>query len=195
MGLDISLTAVPIEMDIIFEKAKQKSNTEYPDILCSLPNAFRTDFCDFGHPDWIEFRKDANELLQYYPNKKFKSKYYFNPNRAYDVIDYLIAAFLNNTDYRFLNDGIEFNVATSSQGFALKYWNQEMLHQKADLLEKITYNDLMQHYDFKKMKQYGVYKITQIHHQKEAIETTFADLKYFLNEAKKINGYVIITKI
>lgn len=194
MGLDLSMTAVPIEMKNIFSKAIEKSESEYPGIIFFLPRAFKSDFCDFGHPDWIEFKEDAHSLLEYYPNKKFEKKYYFDSNRAYDVLDYLIARHLNNSNYAFFEDGIELKESIGSQGHTLKYWDQEILKKKTKLIEKIEFNDLIKHYNLKKMEELGVYKIIQIDYHKESIETIFKSLKLFLNEAIAINGYVIITK-
>lgn len=194
MGLDLSMTALPIEVKKIFSKAIEKRETEYPSILFSLPRAFQTDFCDFGHPDWIEFKKDAQSLLKYYPNQKFENKYYFDSRRTYDVLDYLIGRQLNDNNYTFFNDGLGFKASIGVQGRTLKYWDQKILRTKAELIQKIEYRDLMKHYDFEKIKELGIYKIIQINDHKESIEAVFVDLKLFLKQATAINGYVIITK-
>jgi hypothetical protein len=194
MGLDLSMTAVPIEMKNIFSKAIKKNESEYPSIIFSLPSVFKADFCDFRHPDWMEFKKDAQTLLEYYPNNRFDNKYYFNSNRSYDALDYLIPRYINNANYSFFNDGIEFKHSVGGQGQTLKYWNKEILIEKAKLIKKIKSSDLMKHYDFKKMEEHGVYKITQINSHKENIAEVFTNLKLFLSEAMKINGYVLIMK-
>lgn len=194
MGLDLSMTVVPIEMKNIFSKAIEKSESEYPSIIFSLPSVFKADFYDFGHPDWMEFKKDARTLLEYYPNKKFDDKYYFDSNRNYDALDYLISRYINNHNYSFFNDGIEFKQSIGGQGQTLKYWSKEILIEKAKLIEKIESSDLMKHYDFEKMEKLGVYKITQIDYKKENIKEVFNNLKFFLNEAIKLNGYVLIIK-
>ncbi|MFD2564788.1 DUF1877 family protein [Aquimarina rubra] len=194
MGLDLSMTAVPIEMKNIFSKAIEKSESEYPSIIFSLPSAFKADFYDFGHPDWIEFKKDARTLLQYYPNNKFDYKYYFDSNRSYDALDYLISRYITDYNYSFFNEGIEFKQSVGGQGQTLKYWSKEILIEKAKLIEKIEFSDLMKHYDFEQMEELGVYKITQIDYNKGNIKEVFINLKFFLNEAIKVSGYVLIIK-
>ncbi|MBC6994940.1 DUF1877 family protein [Neolewinella lacunae] len=194
MGLDLSMTAVPIEMKNIFSKVIEKRESEYPSIIFSLPRAFKTDFCDFGHPDWIEFKKDAQMLLEYYPNKQFDNKYYFDSNRTYDALDYLISKKINDYNYTFFGDGIEFKESLGVQGRTLKYWDIKILRRKSKLVEKIESGDLMKHYDFEKMEKLGVYKISQINCHKENVEEVFINLKSFLSEAIQLNGYVLIIK-
>ena len=72
MGVDLSLLAVPKEGKLLTEKSRSKFCTEYKDLLFFLHGAYKKDFVDFGHPDWIEFRQDAQELQNHYPNQRFE---------------------------------------------------------------------------------------------------------------------------
>jgi len=194
MGLDLSLTAVPIQAKSILQKAIEKKDSEYPDILFHFPRVFQSDFEDFGHPDRIEFKKDAASLLKYYPFKKFEKIYYLETNRKYGVLDYLIAQHRNNTESTFFYDGIDFEISKGGQGHILKYWDQRIIGAKKALIDKIQYEDLIKHYDYKKMDLQGVYKISQINEQKDSIKTIFQKLKSFLINAKLLNGFVIVSK-
>ncbi|MEP0265466.1 DUF1877 family protein [Dokdonia sp.] len=192
MAIDLSLTAVPIQVKNILSKSVEKKDSEYADALFTLPSAFQSDFIDFGHPDWIAFRKDAISLVKYYPKKKFEDKYHFDTNRIYGALNYLIAQYENKKESSFFNDGIPVDELRSGQGFLLKYWDREMIKKKKELIESIKYEDLIRHYDFEKMYMDGVYKVTQI--DKDSIKTIFQGLKDFIINAAILNGFVIVSK-
>lgn len=192
MAIDLSFTAVPIQVKNILSKSVEKKGSEYADALFNLPSAFQSDYIDFGPPDWIAFKKDATSLLEHYPKKKFEEKYHFDTNRTYGVLDYLIAQHENNVASSFLYDGIHINGIVSGQGFLLKYWDRELIKKKKALIENIKYEDLIRHYDFEKMSMNGIYKITQI--DKDSIEIVFQGLKDFIINAAILNGFVIVSK-
>ena len=194
MAIDLSLVAVPKEMDAIFEKALQNSDSEYPDIIFSLTRAFETDFNDFGHPDWIAFKSDAQHLLQYYPNQEFGQNYFFDSQRSYGVLEYLFSKYMNSSKAAFFDGGFEFKVSKGGQGHSLKYWDIALLKQKIKQLQDLDYNTLIELYDFDEMSALGVYKIDQIHEQRPLLSAVFNDLKQFLRQALTLNGYVLIMR-
>ncbi|WP_299682089.1 DUF1877 family protein [uncultured Dokdonia sp.] len=193
MAIDISLIAVPIQITAIFQKINDRQDSEYGDALFSLPNAFESDFNDFGHPDWIDSKQDLQQLLQYYPTQTFESKYYVDLKRVFGVLEYLIAHYKNDESISFFNDGLPISDLRSGQGFLLKYWNQEILKNKRILIENIQYDDLIKQYNYKKMEASGVYKISQIHAHKNSIKFLFLELKEFMKHAEALGGFVIIS--
>lgn len=194
MAIDLSLTALPIQVKDILKKSKERKHTEYPDVWFSFPRVFQSNFTDYDHPDWIEFKKDAQDLLEYYPNNKFEEKYHFDTNRHYDVIDYLIKQYKSNTKSSFFYDGFNVKESKSTQGFSLQYWNSKIVKKKRVCIESIDYKDIIKYYDFEKMYQNGVYKIDQIDRHKDSIKTVFDDLRNFLVNADALNGIVLVTK-
>lgn len=195
MAIDVSLIAVPIQITDIFKKITDRQDSEYGDALFMLPNAFRSDFNDFNHLDWINSKKDLQRLLEKYPNKIFESKYYMDTKRIFGVLDYLIAKYENDENLSFFNDGLPVSDLKSGQGFLLKYWNHDTIKNKRILIENIQYDDLIKQYDYEKMEACGVYKINQIHEHKNSIKALFLELKEFMSHAEALKGFVMISRI
>lgn len=197
MGLDITLLAVPKEVEAILKKAEGKVDSEYSDVIFHLPRAFQENLQDFGHPDWIEFKVDAQNLAKQYPKGRFHTKFYIDTYKTYGVLDYLITK-AKSIDFHhsnsFFYDGIEFENCKSSVGFSLMYWDLKILEKKKKVLDEVSFKDLLAYYDFKKMTDTGVYKIEQLHNKIEALRNVFMKLKFFLREASKLKGYVLILK-
>jgi hypothetical protein len=199
MAIDLSLLAIPKEGQVILKKAKNKIDSEYSDIIFLLPEAFKKDFKDFNHPDWIEFKSDAQNLAKKYPNKIFLKKFHLETNRLYEVFDYLFAKIKDSKkDFRemtpFFYDGVEFDSCISGQGQILKYWDTKTLKKKKELIESINFDNFYKNYDFETMTKEGVYKIKQINSHKKSIELLFNELKDFIKNAIKLDGLVLILK-
>lgn len=199
MGLDVYLLAVPKEVESILKKVEQKQASEYCDAVFSLPRAFENDFVDFGHPDWIAFKKDAQDLVQYYPKNKFDSKFYMDTNRTYGIFDYLLAKRENSVRHfkdatPFFYDGIKHNTCESGQGFKLIYWDLEILQKKKELFDAISFEELYELYDFKNMVAECVYKIEQLNQATEELQDMFNKIKTFLENAIELQGYVLVFK-
>jgi len=197
MGLDLALLAVPKEVENILKKTERKLNSEYLNLIFHLPKAFEEDFKDFGHSDWIEFKKDAKNLMKFYPEGMFNSKFYIDTNRTYEVLDYLITqrenVDFNHSNY-FFYDGIDFSHSKSGQGFSLKYWDLDFLQKKKRILDSISFEELYMFYDYRKMVDEGVYKIEQLNENTEEIRNLLLEVKTFLKNALKLKGYVFILK-
>lgn len=199
MAIDLCLLAVPKEIEHILQKAEQKRDSEYGDVIFSLPSAFESNFIDFGHPDWIEFKKDAQDLLKYYPEGKFLSKFYFDTNRTYQVFDYLVAKRENSIknfkdSSPFFYDGIKHPTCQSGQGFSLLYWDLDTLYRKKAVFDSISFESLYKLYDYENMVNEGVYKIEQIHEKVSELQKMFIETKLFLESAFILNGYVLVMK-
>ncbi|GAA4106673.1 hypothetical protein GCM10022393_01200 [Aquimarina addita] len=200
MGLDLSLTAIPKEGTTILEKAKRRQNSEYSTIIFSLHRAFDTNFNDFGHSEWIEFKKDAQNLAKHYPNKKFENKYYLDTNRTYEVFDYLIAKKLHpNRNFKetppFFYDGILCDFSQSGQGHYLMLWDYKIIQKKNDILNRFDFEQYYEMYNLQNMLDEGVYKIHQIAANTQELKSIFNQIKKFLKNALELEGYVIVFKI
>ncbi|WP_430410759.1 DUF1877 family protein [Kordia sp.] len=199
MAIDLCLLAVPKEVEYILKKATKNRDSEYCDAVFSLPHAFENDCTDFGHSDWIEFHKDAQDLVKYYPESTFHSKFYLDTNRTYKIFDYLLAKNENATkNFRdvtpFFYDGIKHDVCESGQGFPLVYWTINMLRNKKKVLDSVSFEDLYKLYDYKNMVDEGVYKIEQLHEKTDELLKIFNETKMFLENALAVNGSVLVIK-
>lgn len=197
MGLDMSLLAIPKEGITLIKKLERKQASEYSSIIFSIASAFRSDFIDFGHSDWMDFKKDADHLSLYYPKKYYEKKYEINTNRTYEVFDYLFAKrkepqghFRDTTP--FFYDGITCDYCLSSEGSKLKYWDYKILKEKSDVLNTADFESLYRFYDYDNMTEEAVYKISQIHQNKEDLENMFNELKLFLEHALELKGFVFV---
>lgn len=199
MAIDLCLLAVPKEVEHILKKATENGDSEYCDAVFSLSDALKNNFTDFGHPDWIELKKDAQDLLKYYPNNTFDSKFYLDTHRTYEVFNYLIAKRENSIKHfkdssPFFYDGIQHTTCTSGQGFSLVYWDLNLLRKKKALFDTISFERLFKSYDYEHMVTEGVYKIEQIHEKVDELENMFIKIKQFLENALALNGYVLVMK-
>ncbi|MGH1384486.1 hypothetical protein [Kordia sp.] len=199
MAIDLCLLAVPKEVEYILKKAAQNRDSEYCDAVFSLSNALKNNFTDFGHPDWIEFKNDAQDVLKYYPESTFDAKFYLDTNRTFQVFDYLFAKRENSVRHfkdatPFFYDGIKHATCQSGQGFDLLYWDVAILHKKKDLFDSVSFENLYKLYDYENMLDEGVYKIQQLHGKTEELRNLFAEIKLFLENALTLNGYVLVKK-
>ncbi|MEM6684390.1 MAG: DUF1877 family protein [Bacteroidota bacterium] len=199
MAIDISLLAVPKEAERILTKAALQSDSEYGEAVFALPKALEDTFVDFGHPDWIALRKDAKELLQFYPKQQFDTKFYYDTNRTYEVFDYLFAkhknAVRNFKDATpFFYDGIVHSTSISGQGFPLYYWDLEHTLAKKTLFESVSFERLFQHYNLTNMKEEGVYKMEQFEENFQELQQRFTQINQFLADAVALQGYVLVMK-
>lgn len=199
MAIDISLVAVPKEAFFILEKAAMHPDSEYCDAVFGFDRALQNTLTDFGHPDWIAFKKDAQDLLQHYPNGKFDARFYVDTERTYEVFDYLFAKKEDSVRHfkdsdPFFYDGIQHPSCTSGQGFKLIYWDATILRNKKVLFDSVSFENLSKLYDYENMVGEAVYKIEQLHGNTEKLQRMHADIQLFLENALKLNGYVLVMK-
>lgn len=199
MAIDISLVAVPKEAIFILEKAALHTDSEYCDAVFGFYRALQNTLTDFEHPDWIAFKKDVQDLLQYYPNGKFDVQFYVDTERTYEVFDYLFAKqedtirhFKEGTP--FFYDGIQHISCTSGQGFKLMYWDATILQSKKTLFDSVSFENLSKNYDYENMVDEAVYKIEQLHGNTEKLQSLHANIELFLENALSLNGYVLVIK-
>ncbi|WP_298517223.1 DUF1877 family protein [uncultured Kordia sp.] len=199
MAIDLCLLAAPKEVENILTKAIVHQDSEYPDAVFALSSALENNFTDFGHPDWIELKKDAQDVLKYYPEEKFNSKFYLDTNRTFQMFDYLIAKREDSVRHfkdaiPFFYDGIKHATCISGQGFGLLYWDLDILRKKKSLLDAVSFEEFYEVYDAENMIAEGVYKIEQLQGKTEELRTMFTKIKQFLEHALTLKGYVLIIK-
>ncbi|MFK8104070.1 MAG: DUF1877 family protein [Saprospiraceae bacterium] len=204
MSVDISLTAIPKSGKQLIEKSESRRGSEYANLLFFTFSAFKNDFCDFGDPDWIEFKEDARALLPFFKGENDLGKFRLNTNRAYEAIDYLIMQFQASgnkepVEFRksesFYYAGIEGDFCKGAQGFPLKYWDFEILKKKKALFDHFSFEEIYAKYNEADMTRQGVYKIEQIKHDPEIkLKAVFEQTKVFLAHALDLGGYVLVCK-
>lgn len=204
MGVDLSLKAIPKFGKQLIEKAESRKGTEYASLLFHTFSAFKKDFCDFGNPDWMEFKKDARALIPYFKEESDLEKYSLDTNRTYEAIDYLMVqlqaskqgeplAFRNYQPFYY--SGFECAFCKGGQGYALKYWDLEMIKKKNKMLQQISFPALFEGYQENEMIRQGVYKIEQIKKSPvEEIKFIVEQTKVFLKNAEELGGYVLVCK-
>lgn len=82
MPIDLSLTAVPIQVNAIFNKAIEKSTSEYADLLPFIYRAFENDFKDIvkQKKQLIE-NIDIRKLMNYYDYEVMAAKGIYKANQ------------------------------------------------------------------------------------------------------------------
>ena len=156
-------------------------------------------FTDFGHPDWIALKNDAQELLQYYPKRTLILPIVLIP---VELTKYLIICLrkgkIPNKHFKdtapFFYDGIVHKTCISGQGFNLKYWDIDLIQAKKALFDSISFESLYEYYDYENMLDEGVYKIEQFHRKTQELEQLFINIKQFLASAVQLKGYVLVIK-
>lgn len=199
MSISISLVSIPKEGQELLKKAKRKGRSdEYSSIFFFITRAFDPDFCTYGHKDWIEFKTDVSNLQQYYPAKKFESKYQFDTNSKYEVIEYLIAKHQNRKFKENKRIELSFfkgNEECICQGRNFEYWDNTILKKKLALIDSINKTQLFNHFNLKVMKEFGVYKLGNGKDEKKNILNLIEELTVFLRESVKLKGYTLILQL
>ncbi len=204
MGVDISLKAIPKSGKQLIDKAESRKGTEYADLLFFTFSAFKNDFCDFGDPNWIEFKNDARRLIPFFNSGMALEQFILDTHRSYEALDYLIIQFqaashANPVAFRkfesFYYSGIECEFCKGTQGFKLKYWDLEILKKKKALFDQLSFEAIYTKYNEADMIRQGVYKIEQIKDAPDTkLKTVFEQTQIFLANAVELGGYVLVCK-
>ncbi|MFK7773948.1 MAG: DUF1877 family protein [Saprospiraceae bacterium] len=204
MGVDLSLKAIPKFGKRLIDKSELRKGTEYSNLLFHTFSAFQNEFCDFGNPDWIEFKNDARTLLPYFNDENYFEKFDLDTNRTYEALDYLIIQFQESKNFEpvefrnfesFYYAGIECDFCRGGQGFILKYWDFEIIKKKKEIIDQLSFNELYGKYNEADMIRQGVYKMEQIKNSpREKLKMVFDKTKIFLADARELGGYVLVCK-
>ena len=69
MGVDLSLMAIPKIGKNLIDKAASRKGSEYANLLFHTFSALHTNFQDFGHPEWVEFKNDVRTLIPHFRDR------------------------------------------------------------------------------------------------------------------------------
>ena len=78
----------------------------------------------------------------------------------------------------------------AKQHIQLRYLDNKKTSEICFLLKGIDFNDLLPYYDYEKMKEAGVYKLTRPE-SLEHLRTEFEELKEFYKNAQEIDAFIL----
>lgn len=178
MALDLTLCLVPKQIETLFSKAA--SNSNYAEWMQFIPSLYKNpDYEDYQDEDLIQLKEDVAALGNIY---QFTDDHYFyDTSRCSSTIDYLIneharAAALSIQPSFLWKGGNEFPNATSTQGMSIRLYDKKHIENISLLLISLEFNDLLVYYNYEKMQDAGVYKLT---HPKnlEVLELAFYEIQ------------------
>lgn len=201
MGLDLTLIAIPNKASFIIDKAK-KSNYYATDIdKIQNPNELRQHLRMIqGIPSEKDFEESLTELIKdsdflatLYPDNKMEKYIFHSRTRGYETLNYLLQQslqhnlqeenFSKNTFY----NGIDIDFA--KQHTKLEYIDSIKAGRMSDLLNSIEFDQLLNYYDYEKMKS-NVYKLTTPDNL-NTLKEEFIELLEFYKSVKTLGAFII----
>jgi hypothetical protein len=165
MALDLTLCLVPKQIEVLL--AKSTANAAYAELLSLIPsllkNSHTFDFWD-KDSDLVQVEKDVAELKKFY---HFTDNHYlYDSSRCSSTIDYLlnehIRATTGDTPPSLLWEGGTANlIIKAPQGMPVSLYNTAQIEEACYLLGDLEFSELLVHYDYEKMLEAGVYKLTR----------------------------------
>jgi hypothetical protein len=165
MALDLTLCLVPKQIQAIFSKAT--NNATYAELLPCIPSLLK-------EPQWFDYRdkdldliqlnKDVAELKTLY---HFTDDHYFyDSSRASSTIDYLLNEHIRTTNSStppslLWEGGTAFPLIKAGQGIPISLYDKAQLVEAFHLLVDLEFSNLLVHYNYEKMLDVGVYKVTR----------------------------------
>lgn len=184
MAIDLSLTIVPAEFMQLAQKANQDAG--YTEWLAFAPSFLQEQNMNtFGDNDAILVKRDLNNLKQYH--KFSPDDFFYDEARCTGTLDYLMD---REIESRRLNmpTGLIREAGTvidenlkGGQGIPLKIYSRELIEIIYGFISTIEFDNLVKHYDDKKMVAFGVYKL-QAGNQ-EYVAKAFTDVKNIFKRA------------
>ena len=196
MSTTISLISIPNEAHELLSKAKERGKSdEYSSVFFSIKSALEGKLNTYGHKDWIEFKSDVENLQTHYPNKMFEEKYIYDTNSRYEILEYLIMKYEGQILEP--NKRIELIIFKGEQececqGRNFEYWDNAQLKNKLEYVNSIDSEKLFNEYIPTEMKTKGIYQMERGQNEIDLIRKLYLNLKTFLNESNKLNGYTLI---
>jgi hypothetical protein len=199
MGIDLRLFSISNQAKFVLEKAQ--SNVYYAIDFDKIQNTESLKLhlkmiqtSPEGTPEKVikELIEDSIQVLNFYPDKRNKNYVFDSYNRGYATIDYLLEEYLKDKNKIKTNQifykGID--IECQSEWIRFQYLDCKETAVISDLLEAISFSELIKYYDFEKMTQH-VYKLIN-RENSIYLEEEFNKLKSFYRHAKELDAFVII---
>jgi hypothetical protein len=184
MALDLTLCLVPKQIEAIFSKAL--INKPYAEWVEFVPGILRgRDFTSIEDNAFAELEKEVEALNRFF---HFTEDYYFyDVNRSFSTVDYLFNEYIKANSLPMQQailweGGNAFPTIVATQGMPIKLYDEAQVRAIALLLIDLEFSDLLRHYEYDKMLEAGVYKLTSLENR-ESLEETFYTVKYLFLSA------------
>jgi len=178
VALDLTLCLIPTQIEALFAKAI--NNPAYAEWISSIPSIIKDpDRFDFQDEGLIQLKEDVAALKDFY---RFTDDHYFyDVSRCSSTIDYLLNEHLRATHGSvppslLWEGGNKYPSITAGQGIPTSLYDKAQVESIFHLLVALKFSDLRVHYDYEKMQEAGVYKLTRPENL-EALEETFYQIK------------------
>ncbi len=197
MALDLTLCIVPKQIETIFQKAK--NNFEYAEWVSFIPTILQEkEFTDFGNETIIQLKNDVQNLKKYF--NFTESDIFYDLYRCSSTLDYLINEFQKANQIEaesniIWNGGNKISGSiTDGEGVLLRLFNKNQIHNIISLFSPISFSDLKPHFDYSKMKEIGIYKLTNPENM-EVLNDTFEKIKKIFERANEGEDLLLFKKI
>lgn len=163
MALDLTLCLVPKQIEVLFSKAAH--NTDYAEWIQSIPSLLK-DARPFDSQDeyYIQLKRDVAALKEFH---QFTEDHcFYDTYRCFSTIDYLLDEHIRATASSvqpalLWEGGTKYPGVTAGQGMSIKLYDKAAIEEIYLLLVDLEFSDLLVHYDYEKMQEIGVYKLTR----------------------------------
>jgi hypothetical protein len=178
VAFDLTLCLVPKQIEAIFSKSA--NNTNYAEWMQFVPELLKdSQPFDYQDKDLLQLKKDVAVLKSFY---QFTDDYYFyDTYRCFSTIDYLLDAHIRATNFSIQpallwEGGTKYPGVTAGQGMSIKLYDKVAIEKIFRLLVDLTFSDLLVYYDYEKMLEAGVYKLTSLENT-EVLKLAFYEIQ------------------
>jgi len=178
MALDLTLCLVPKQIEVLFAKAA--TDEQYAEWMQAIPSLLKgsQDF-DYQDESLTQLKRDIAAIKE--EHHFAADHYYYDKYRCFATIDYLLDAHIRATHFclepaLLWQGGTSYPGITAGQGMFIKLYNEAAVKRIALLLGDLTFSDLLVHYDYEKMLEAGVYKLTTLENS-EVLEVAFYEIR------------------
>ena len=118
---------------------------------------------DYQDEALIQLKKDMAALLG--SHQSLADHHFYDSYRHFSTVDYLLDKHIRATNSDLSpsllwEGGTNYPNATAEQGMPIRLYDKAAIEKIALLLADLEFSDLLVHYDYEKMQQAGVYKLT-----------------------------------
>ncbi|SET35349.1 DUF1877 family protein [Hymenobacter actinosclerus] len=199
MALDLTLTALPAAARFALDKARARAEyaAEFDKIL--EPDKLRQHLVMIrrssnGTPEalLLELLADAEQLR---PLPLPEPPEFYSYSRGYATLDHLLAAWLQARGQpRQLGNYVFYSgtpLDTNGQHAYFHYLRPAQVQGIDHILRQAKFADLLGHYDYERLSEQGVYKLTRPEHL-PYLEEEYAALRAFFGAAQAAEAFMLI---
>lgn len=163
MALDLTLCLVPKQIESLFAKAVH--NHAYAAWMQFIPSLLvNSDAGNHQEENYIAMKNDVAALKKFY---RFTEEHYFyDESRCSSTIDYLLKKRTSDINPSIETSllwegGNKFPNISPTQGVPIKLYDKKQIEKISLVLIDLEFSDLISYYDYDKMRDIGVYKLTR----------------------------------